>query len=67
MGTEQAHDEPGDALEAEAWLWTQRGYEPTDGEPGEWMTLTHPDGRKVDLDVQYDPDGNVGVAATETR
>ena len=47
-----------DELEARAQEYIAKGYQPSDGEPGEWITLTHPDtGDEITLDVndEYDP------------
>lgn len=41
MDEQQAHD----AIEKLADEYVADGYEPIDGEPGEWMTMAHADGR----------------------
>ena len=43
-----------DAIEEEARVWTDRGYEPADSEPGEWLVLRHPD---TGHEVTVTPDG----------
>lgn len=39
-------------LEARALQYTCQGYQPVDGEPGEWITLAHTDGRVITLNTE---------------
>lgn len=49
-------DEESKDLEARALKYVEQGWQPTDGEPGEWIELTSPDGDVITLDVNDDGD-----------
>jgi hypothetical protein len=46
-GAEMDEQTAFDAIEREAETYIERGYEPTDSEPGEWLELTNPSGAKI--------------------